>query len=885
MAFLVDVALGVGFSLLSGLLKPRKVNTSNDSVPTQQFGESVPRAWGTFAIPGVLMFSGDPKNNNRVQLDAKTFNNPEENASYALFLHSNPSNAKLIALRINGLTVATGIPEVLPLTNQIKINKINDSSLNLSRFDQFIPRFYNGTQMNSDPMISKNGFPELVYKNQCYIVIADALRTIYGGRSAGVGAVLSSRITNVVQPTFGTNKGEGNAPCTIEYSSFSSGSISNSFGFAAKKYFTLQSGFQFAQRVAVFRGAASISTATLGVGTTSQTTVLAFGTGRATRFDESVSGNNITVVSESTGAEIGSLPPIQISTYNLLNVTTLNPGVIQNAVVASQGGDVKYINVDPLAVSPLYSALGVIYDSKSVAVGVCGVNEDVIGWNNRVFGIGAIIPNSTPQTNTTKLYTNVRVIVEDLLADTGILFNFSLDFDKNIRGFSTTNKDLTTDIANLLAITDSIVYQLRDGSLYFTPYPAELPAAQVVTVPSGAHMSESDLRIEAYDTLPTAINFGYKDSEREFDTSSIRFGDDSRKIVDFSLDVTASRSEGLVYASNLLNRLKNQVVSGTLHLAPEFNVVEAGDQIIYQPLDSTGEDMRLLVLRTETGADGTVRLEVINHAPAHDTPSITSINEYSLSGNPIPSEITNPIIVDTEKRTNKIGLGYWTQNSSQITRAGTQEAVYIASLYGSVADLTYGTALLDVQGTVITGTEYYLFNTNNGEGSWIKIITATLISVGKYQVTFRGALYGSTPLPNNGSVIILDIRENTVLDDNYAYLNLIQSANLYTHEYPTRKRIVQPRLASALVNSTGVRFYRQENFQALDDDNLSLSSFPLKYWNVFNVTQNSPVVLVSSASAFFDVSIPVRLRDVLRAVEVDSAGLPITGAYENNFTV
>lgn len=873
MSVLVDIGLSFGFSLLSSFLKPRKVNSSPDTQPTVNFGESLYRLWGTATIPGTFMFAGEPSLNNPVQLDGKTWSNPEEVASYAVFLHTNPtSSAALLAVKVNGLIVASGHP-ALPLTKEIKTTPVTDPGTGLKKYQQVTYRFYNGSQTAADPMIIKNGYDYLVYQNQSYLVIADSLRTVYGGRGATTNFVIADSITTT-QVAATAYKGFGDAPCTIEYYE-NAAVIPGVFVGVNKTKVVVPRGYQFAYSIARFQEASSI------LGNNALAYLCVFGT----ESEFLVTDNINTLVSGFTVAESGYnvSPPGVAGKYNrLVYPSSVLPTVNTNkVVVGKQGGELRTVTLTSPTNGPFYGSGTTIFNAVGTAVGTMLVGETVFGWNDTIYIRNSITNNTTPLNDPPLGLTNLQTVMQGLLEGTGLNAIYASGFNTNLIGFTTNKKERTTDISNLLAVFNRIVYQKRDGTLVFAPYPS-LPGSPIA-VRKDDHVEYPEIKIEPYESFPDGIEFTYKDLDREFTNSVVRVGGDTGKIDNFAIDLVCTRSQALVYANNLFNRTKRQILSGTLTLPPEYNAIEPGDVLLLEKLNPSGEDLYIIILRVETGANLVVKAEFINYAPINDTPTVVANNAGVSS--PASGRPNLTYVVDTEARSPLVGLGYFTTSSGQIKRGGDLSPAVVTNLSGTVNAITTTTIEVNTTSAPLVNNEYYLLNTSTGDGSWITPSVVTITGNNTYTMTITQGKYGSNTFTSPTNLIILQILEESVINDAYYTNTLIQDGVTYTHSFTTRKRLVQPRPTGVFVTANNVIVYRASNFLQQQDLNLSLGTFPLTYWKIQN-TVTGVVAVVGSSSATIEYTdftfIPGQSVII---TEIDSGGVAVTGGYATTFTL
>jgi hypothetical protein len=466
------------------------------------------------------------------------------------------------------------------------------------------------------------------------------------------------------------------------------------------------------------------------------------------------------------------------------------------------------------------------------------------------------------------------------MGETEASFVFEPGFNVPVAGFLTSNKDITADVSNLLAVFNRMVYQRRDGVFVFSPYPV-LPG-NMIAIEIADHVSEPEIKIQAFETVPDGLDFSYRDIDREYDTASVRIGGDNTRRDSYSLDISAGRKEAMLLATNLLNRIRTQTISGTMHLAPEWNAILPGEVVLLKRVNPSGSDIPVIIVRVETGVDLTVRLDFINFAPINEFPTVEE-NSAAVGGNvSVRQDFVQ--VVDTEKRSERIGLGYYTTSGSPIRRGASVEAAVTGSLSGTVESLTATTATIQCRGTPIVGEEYYLLNLVDGSGSWCRVTSANLTGPNTYNLGIQQGLYGSREFFGGLDFVILQIFEETVINDGYNSLSLVQDGANYTHAFPTRKRIVEPTTAGALRTGSGVRIYRRAAWAGEDID-FSIGGFPLTYWRITN-TSSSYTEIVSSSLPQIDSTSNFSILNgqTMTVQQVDAIGSPILGAYLNSYT-
>jgi hypothetical protein len=600
---------------------------------------------------------------------------------------------------------------------------------------------------------------------------------------------------------------------------------------------------------------------------------------------DSATDPNITVVSGGLGLSPAGTPGVNTRTAYI--PATPDVTVTNSVIVAAVGSVTRTIILPASHTSPFWASGGQIRNAAGTVVGTCGVSEFIVGWAGKIFTRSTAKINGTPiPTGTSYGQTDLVSIFTDLCnsADPPIPYSFAPGFNETLIGYITNRADVTTDLSNLLSVFRKIVYQKRNSELVFAPYPT---AAPTLTIPPSLHVSPPELTITAKDQVTDAINFSFRAVEAEFDSRSIRVGGDSDRVSDFTLEITATTKEAALYAQRLRNYQLSQTISGSLHLHPVANSIEGGDVFILGKLTEDGTDLPIVILRVETGADGTVKADFINWVPEiFLDPNLLS------AGTSITTVISRDLkrdFVDTEPRSNRIGLTYYTEDNSNALLNGVSIPVSVGNLAGTVLEISLTSAKIIVVGqTPVVNTEYYIYDNVTGEGSWVKVSAVFLISEDIYILDFESGLYASNRFPSypaapNG-LIILGLSEQNTGTDSYAINTFQQSGDIVSWPFNTKKRLREPYLASIEVSPGSIYFNRQA-YNSIDDNDLGeIVTIPLVYFVVKNETTGISVY-TSSSNATVTVSLATSSGDIITIKQTDAATVTLPYTAVNTYTV
>ena len=870
MAQLLDIGLSLAFSFVGNLLKPRTVDKSPDSLPNPQLGTKLYKGWGTFMCPGILMYALPPGLNKPVQIDKYNWSAPEESASYANFLITNPLTPSLLSVRVNG-KIAASKSNYMPISKEFKGFQVTDVATSLTRVNDFNFRFLSGTQIVSDPIFVRGGNGNLVYNKQCLLIVDSSLRAIYGGRGSSVSVVMTSSVTSLLSPA-STVFGSGNVPITIKYR-LQEGIVGR-LGVPryVDKEIVIPSGYQFQQDCALFDGTSSI------LFNGAQKGSFVFGSGSETLLGTGLSSPTVTVVNGGVGITAATAPGSGSRIIYSGTPLVVSTNFVRVATVA---GTTREIALTGTFTSPFYSQSGLIKNSIGTTVGSCAVNETVCGWNNTMFTKSvAVANNQTQPVGSNISRTDLVSIIAGLMAESGVNFAFDGGFNEDVLGFCTNREETTTDISNLLALYRKIVYQRRDGTLVFAPYPTTEPSLKVTRE---HHMSAPEINIAPSDQLTDVLNFSYRDIEREFDSTTIRIGGDSEKTTDFNVEIVAGATEASKLGQNLRNFQLSQTVTGTLQLHPICNTIEPGDTLVLEKLTSTGVDIPVIVLRVETGIDGSIRVEFINWTAF--TPLATNLISDSTGGSATISREPIRGVTDTEPRSSRVGVTYYTEAVESILFAGQTLTPNVSNLSGTVTAISPSTATVFTPGQIpLVNTEYYLLDEVTGEGTWAKVLTVVNVSTDKFNLTMDSGLYASgrfNSLVNDMSISF--VAETSTANDNYLQNSFVQSGGTYTWPFNTRKRAREPLLAYILASDNIVTFNRQDSLLIDNNDLGDISVLPSVTFKIRNLTTNL-FILKSTTSAAANVDLTFSSGDIITVTQVNSDGSSFTGAVTNSYT-
>lgn len=815
--------------------------------------------------PGLLCYVLPPSLNKPVQIDKYNWSQPEEAASYGNFLISNPSSPSIKAIRVNGKVAASAIA-FSPIDKEFKGFQVTDTTTGLKRVNDFNFRFLDGSQTISDPLFVRGGNGQLIYQNQTAIIVDSALRAIYGGRGSSLSAIMSNAVTSTLNPA-STIYGAGNVPVSISFPLRSNSGILGTIEDVTTELI-LPSGYQYQFDCATFADAPSIQANNARRGS------FVFGTRSETFLGTGMINPAITVKNGGVGlAEVG-----QPGTGGLVPYTGAASTLVSTSVkVVAPRGQTREISIASQP-GPFYSNGGLIYNSANTVVGTCTTTEVVCGWAGRMFTIGSRVDNiqslpigsSLDQTDLVSIFT-------DLLENSGIDYEFAPGFNETILGYMSNRNDFKTDMSNLMAIFRKIVYKKRSGNLVFAPYPSSAPTLEIRRE---HHMSPPEITMLGADQVSDAVNFSYRDIERQFDSSTVKIGGDSSKALEFNLEITAGSKDAFVYAQNLRNYQLTQTISGSLHLHPICNTIEPGDTLTLKSLTGAS-DLPIIILRAETGADATVRFDFINWSPF--IPVDPNLINQVFAGTPATIRNAKRVAVDTEARSNRLGITYYTESSSQILFAGAQISPVVTNFSGIVTAITSTTAtLVSVSQIPTINNEYYIFDTTTGEGSWVKITAVSLVSTDTYSVTLQSGLYASNIFTViNSNLVICELSELATADDNYNGDSFTQSGGTYSWSFNTRKRLREPRLAWIVTSNNLVSFNRQSSLLVDDFDLGDNINLPLVY---FKIVTPSETLIISTSQAVTNIQVNFASGDIITITQVNSSGSALTGAVINTYT-
>jgi hypothetical protein len=885
MAQILDIGLSIAFSFIGNLLKPRQVDKSPDSLPNPQFGAKLFRGWGTFMCPGMLVYALPPSRNKRVQLDKYNWSNPEEASSYVSFLVANPNNPLLRSIRVNGKIAASNYL-ALPISAEFKGFRVTDSVTRLERVNDFNFRFLNGTQLTPDSIFVTGGNKDLVYRGQSCLVVDSSLRAIYGGRGSSVSVVMENAITS---STFegGGIFGSFNESTLLSYTPGAALPLSliglfNNANSLGEKQITVPNGFQFTQNLAIFDSATSVQPSNASTG------VFVFGTGSQFYLTDSLVALNLTVKQ----AGLGLTPLGAAGSANRVAYSASLPAVVTNEVIVSRlEGLSRTVIIDVPGSSPFYSELGLIKNIFGQIVGNCGADEKVIGWANTVFTRSAPLNNTTTIPPTARVATtDLKTIFKGLLAESKIKYRFNPGFNENLIGYLTNRSDVSADLSNLMAIFRKFVIQERDGTLVFTTYPAFKP---VTSIEAEHHVTPPELSFTPKDELVDAVNFSYRSVEAEFDSRTIRVGGDSDRVTDYTVEITATSQQAHVFAKRLRNYQLSQTLTGTLHLHPVANVMSPGDTYVLKALTPGGLDIPVIILRVETGVDSTVKAEFIIWVP--DVPVVFT-NELAAGTASRPLlEGTKIFVVDTEARSPRVGLTYYTESSNDAifnnNRVSPNSTNFAGRVIAAGRTNTQFSVYAPKQVPVINR-DYYVFNLATGVGSWIFITAVTLTVLDTYVVSFTSGKYDSNPfsaIVAAPDLLMLELAEQNTVEDEYVGNEFIQNAQIVSWPFVTRKRTKEPELVSIInvrnsfANVFNIEFVRASSVPGLNGSGTVPRALTTAYFNVRNVSTNT-TVFVTSDSFDNTVRLVHAAGEFIEIIQVKINGTPIPGAFVNSFT-
>ena len=607
---------------------------------------------------------------------------------------------------------------------------------------------------------------------------------------------------------------------------------------------TLPNGWLFFANAATFNGASSILANGAGWMTIIQ------GTGSETQItNPGVITSNISLITPTTSAN----PPGAAGNYTNPNIyyTGIATVVFTNSVlVSSKNNVVRKVTLSSPTNSPFYSDLGSIKNSAGTVVGVLGLNEIVVGWDDTMFlrytfPIGTPYPNLTPNTQSVIGTTTLVSIITELLAEKGITATYMPGFDEEVIGFNTRATDIAQDIINLLTVFNKVVFEDIENNLIFAPYPDD---SNLIEIPITAHVSEPETTITQKSSLPDAVNFGFRDSSRQYDSNSVKVGGSDNNVTDFSLEITLDPSSAQYRAWVVRNRLRQTYISGTLHLLPSYSFIEANDVCLLKGLTDSDLDLKILITRREQGADLSIRLQFVNwSAPItyqdYQTSSLSFVFNPGILN---PSEFK---LIDTQPRSNLIGLTSYTESSATITSSGSTifnpTTNYLRGIVDSISpDGKTVTVTLAKDDMALTSlADYYV------GGSWVRFVGVTNTIGNTFELTnFVCGYYGSEDSINVGDYLYQLAEENT-FNNNYISYTATRGSSTFTLTPETKKRIHEPLLAQFRVNG-GFLTIRRKQKGFTDDLNLGSNTpnpLPKIYLKLVNLTTFGVLVMVLEA--------------------------------------
>jgi hypothetical protein len=483
--------------------------------------------------------------------------------------------------------------------------------------------------------------------------------------------------------------------------------------------------------------------------------------------------------------------------------------------------------------------------------------------------------------------TDLKTVFTDLLADSGLNYRFNPGFNENIIGYLTNRADVSTDLSNLMAIFRKYVFQERDGTLVFTAYPRFKPVTPILPE---HHVTPPELTFTPKDELVDAVNFSYRSVEAEFDSRTIRVGGDSNRVTDYTVEITATSQQAHVFAKRLRNYQLSQTITGTLHLHPAANVISPGDTYVLKALTPNGIDIPIIILRVETGVDNTVKLEFILWVA--DVPVVFS-NELAAGTASRPLvEGTKIFLVDTEARSPRVGLTYYTESSNDAIFNNNRVSPNATNFAGRVLIPGKTNTQFSVYApnqVPVINRDYYVFNLATGIGSWIFTSAVSFIALDTYSITFTSGRYDSNPFSAilaAPDLLMLDLAEQNTVEDEYVGNDFIQNAQIVSWPYVTRKRTKEPPFASIsntrnnFANVFNIVFTRASTVPNLAGPGTVPRALVTAYFNLKNV--NSGEVVFATSTAFANT---VRLLHVagdrIEVTQVKINGTPIPGAFIN----
>jgi hypothetical protein len=649
-----------------------------------------------------------------------------------------------------------------------------------------------------------------------------------------------------------------------------------------EKQIVVPNGFQFTQSLAVFDTATSIQASAAKTG------VFVFGTSSELYLTDSTTNLNLTVKQGG----LGLTPVGAAGSANRVPYSASLPASTTNEVIVTRLESLSRVVVlDTPSSSPFYSDAGLIKNRFGQVVGSCGADERVIGWANTLFTRSAQNNNTATIPPTARVATTDLVtIFKDLLSDTNLKYRINPGFNENLIGYLTNRSDISTDLSNLMAIFRKFVFQERDGTLVFTSYPRFKP---VTSIQPEHHVTPPELSFTSKDELVDAVNFSYRSVEAEFDSRTIRVGGDSDRVTDYTVEITATSQQAHVFAKRLRNYQLSQTITGTLHLHPVANVLSPGDTYTLKALTSGGADLPIIILRVETGVDNTVKAEFIVWVA--DVPVVFS-NELAAGTASRPLiESTRIFLVDTEARSPRVGLTYYTESNNDAIFNNNRVSPNSTNFAGRVLITGRTNTQFSVYApkqVPVINRDYYVFDLATGAGSWVFLSAVALTVLDTYLVTFTSGKYDSNPFSTISAatdLLMLDLAEQNTVEDEYVGNEFIQNAQVVSWPYVTRKRSKEPELVAksnarnGFANVFNINFTRASTVPNLNGSGTVPRALTTAYFNVTNTATNNTVFLtsttfVNSIRLVHDAGVRIEI------IQVKINGTPIPGAFVNSFT-
>lgn len=667
-ALLTNIGISFGLQLITNWLFPPPVKKIADDVPQLEKGQPLYFCWGETFAPTHLLYALTPS-------QAGT---NEKHATYGALGIANPSNTKLLALRINGYIISTQSnnypltpPEVLGLGSSAKGKSKGKKKSNTD------PTLDSGTYVNEYGMATYNdisfktqfgeavynnhfnilGHPDFNYTGLSWLAITGRRNVVGLPGARQVWYVLNKNPTTVNQLVNGSN----DDPVVVHVALFyNNGFIFNN---VVDLYFSSLHGFRGYQKITCFEGAT--------FGSQSQSLLLiANGTEYLVKTDlESITTAAIdipnTLPTTTNGSDTnyitGSNPPTTIGNYAryITDIAQATANVsTNNIIIGTEKGELIPYTLDTAKIAPFRSYNGAIYDSTNTVVAGLPSTLRVYGWDNKIFTDtvhNTFNPNNTPNQTITKSSIKLSSIIGDLIKYrqiSGGKIIFKAGFDEDVHGFTCSTENVKDTILNLLTCYNKFVYRDRQDNIVFAPYPSVTLA--VMTIVPSQLTAEPKIDIVPQSALPECLELSYRNSAMQLSEDTMLIGNSANGSYKSAIRLNAnlSTTEATKIGWNALNLIKHTYLKAEIQLDATGQALEPGDVVDFAYLPQ--QTIRLLISNIEYGQNLAVKLTCVNYVGSQPLPNgiIPSVNVLPpVSIPPLPDTHAylnaEPIAVDT----------------------------------------------------------------------------------------------------------------------------------------------------------------------------------------------------------------------------------------------